>query len=81
MDLKSPNDRGLSHAIFILFPLLCSETSLLNVRSMGSCALESVPLALCSASCWTAAALRRAVGTVAYRSVAVPRAGCSYLLS
>jgi hypothetical protein len=77
----SPNDRGLSHAIFILFPLLCSETSLLNVRSMGSCALESVTLALFSASCWTAAALRRAVGTVASRLVAVPRAGCSYLVS
>ena len=32
-------------------------------------------------SCWTAAALRRAVGTGAYRSVAAPRAGCSYLVS
>ena len=77
VDLKSPNDRVLSHAIFILFPLLFSETSRHNVRSMGSCALESVSVAPLSASCWTAAALRRAIGAVTYRSVAVPRAGCS----
>jgi hypothetical protein len=79
VDLKSPNDRGLSHAIFILFPLLCSETSLHNVRSMGFCSLESVSVAPLSASCWTAAALRRANGTVVHRSVAVPCAGYSLL--
>ena len=81
VDLKSPNDRVLSHAIFIIIPLLCSKTSLHNVRSMGSCALESVSVAPLSASCWTAAALRRAIGAVTYRSVAVPRAGCSLPVS
>ena len=44
VDLKSPNDRVLSHAIFILFFLLSTKTSFLNVRSMASCALESVLL-------------------------------------
>ena len=32
-------------------------------------------------ACWAAAALRRVAGAVAYRSVAVPRAGCSLLVS
>ena len=66
--------------LFFIPNLLCSETSLHNVRSMGSCALESVSVVPLSASCWTAAALRRAIGAVTYRSVAVPRAGCSLLV-
>ena len=71
----------LSHAIFILFRLLCSERSLFDVRSMVCCALESVSVAPLLASWWTAAALRRAVGAIANRSMAVPRAGCSLLVS
>ena len=60
--------------------ITCRETSLCNMRSMGSCTLESVPLALFSASCWTEAALRiarLAQMRMPYRSVAAPRAGCS----
>jgi hypothetical protein len=71
VDRKVAKRTGLSHAIFILFPLLFSETSLHNVRSMGSCSLESVSVAPLSAFYWTAAALRRAIGAVVYRSVAV----------
>ena len=48
---------------------------------MVCCALESVSVAPLLASWWTAAALRRAVGTIANRSMAVPRAGCSLLVS
>jgi hypothetical protein len=67
VDRKVAKRTGLSHAIFILFPLLFSETSLHNVRSMGSCSLESVSVAPLSAFYWTAAALRRAIGAVVYR--------------
>ena len=59
MDLKSPNDRDPRSVPrdFFLFTLLCTfrnskgNKHLRSVRSMGSCALESVPLALFSASC------------------------------
>ena len=84
MDLKSPNDRVLSHAIFILFPLLCSKTSLHNVRSMGSCLLRSrvrVGGAVVGFLLDCGRAAPRDIGAVTYRSVAVPRAGCSLPVS
>ena len=64
-----------------VFLCSCRERSLLDVRSMVCCALESVSVAPLLASWWTAAALRRAVGAIANRSMAVPRAGCSLLVS
>ena len=75
MDLKSPNDRVLSHAIVILSPFLC-RNSWGNKRSQRAfnevlrSRVRAAGAVLGLGSCWTAAALRRAVGTVAYRSVA-----------
>ena len=83
MDLKSPNDRVLSHAIFILSPFSVAKQAFTTCAFNGvlRSRVQSVSVVPLSASCWTAAALRRAIGAVTYRSVAVPRAGCSLPVS